>query len=79
MRATVMHKAHDVRVENVPDAAFQESAEAVITTTRARIRGSTCGPTTSCMSPVKATVVARVISLLPASVVLSRRRQRAET
>jgi hypothetical protein len=29
MRATVMHKARDVRVENVPDAAIQKPTEAL--------------------------------------------------
>jgi hypothetical protein len=30
MRATVMHQARDVRIENVPDAAIREPTDAVI-------------------------------------------------
>ena len=44
MRATLMHKAHDVRVENVPDAAIQEPSDAVIRITRACICGSDLWP-----------------------------------
>ena len=33
MRATVMHKAHDVRIENVPDAIIQNPTDAVIRVT----------------------------------------------
>jgi threonine dehydrogenase-like Zn-dependent dehydrogenase len=44
MRATVMHKAHDVRVENVPDAAIKEPADVVIRVTRACICGSDLWP-----------------------------------
>jgi threonine dehydrogenase-like Zn-dependent dehydrogenase len=44
MRATVMHKAHDVTIENVPDAAIQEPTDAVIRITRACICGSDLWP-----------------------------------
>src|SRR5215218_403097 len=44
MRATVMHKAYDVRVENVPDAAIQQPTDAVIRVTRACICGSDLWP-----------------------------------
>src|SRR5512135_1746415 len=44
MRATVMHKAHDVRIENVPDAAIQNPIDAVIRVTRACICGSDLWP-----------------------------------
>jgi threonine dehydrogenase-like Zn-dependent dehydrogenase len=44
MRATVMHKAHDVRIENVPDAAIKEQTDAVIRVTRACICGSDLWP-----------------------------------
>jgi threonine dehydrogenase-like Zn-dependent dehydrogenase len=44
MRAAVMHKVHDVRVENVPDAAIQNSGDAVIRVTRACICGSDLWP-----------------------------------
>ena len=44
MRATVMHKAHDVRIENVPDAAIQSPTDAVIRITRACICGSDLWP-----------------------------------
>src|SRR3954452_16213462 len=44
MRATIMHKAHDVRIENVPDAAIKESTDAVIRITRACICGSDLWP-----------------------------------
>jgi threonine dehydrogenase-like Zn-dependent dehydrogenase len=44
MRATVMHKARDVRVENVPDAAIQKPTDAVIRITRACICGSDLWP-----------------------------------
>lgn len=44
MRATVMHKAHDVRIENVPDAAIQNPTDAVIRVTRACICGSDLWP-----------------------------------
>jgi threonine dehydrogenase-like Zn-dependent dehydrogenase len=44
MRATVMHKAHDVSVENIPDAAILEPTDAVIRITRACICGSDLWP-----------------------------------
>src|SRR4051812_35686884 len=44
MRATIMHKAHDVRVETIPDAAIQEPTDAVIRITRACICGSDLWP-----------------------------------
>src|SRR3954454_11697735 len=44
MRATVMHKAHDVRIENVPDAAIMEPTDALIRVTRACICGSDLWP-----------------------------------
>ena len=44
MRATVMHKAHDVRVENIPDAAIQQPTDAVIRVSRACICGSDLWP-----------------------------------
>ena len=40
MRATIMLKAHDVRIDNIPDAAIQQSTDAVIRITRACICGS---------------------------------------
>jgi threonine dehydrogenase-like Zn-dependent dehydrogenase len=44
MRATVMYKAHDVRVENVPDPAIVEATDAIIRVTRACICGSDLWP-----------------------------------
>ena len=44
MRATVMHKTHDVRIENVPDAVIQNPTDAVIRVTRACICGSDLWP-----------------------------------
>ncbi len=44
MRVTVMHKAHEVRIENVPDAVVQEPTDAVIRITRACICGSDLWP-----------------------------------
>jgi hypothetical protein len=44
MRATIMYKAGDVRVENVPDARLVESTDAVIRITRACICGSDLWP-----------------------------------
>jgi threonine dehydrogenase-like Zn-dependent dehydrogenase len=44
MRATVMHKAHDVRIENVPDAVIKNPTDAVIRITRACICGSDLWP-----------------------------------
>jgi len=44
MRATVMHKAHDVTIENVADAAIQQPTDALIRVTRACICGSDLWP-----------------------------------
>jgi threonine dehydrogenase-like Zn-dependent dehydrogenase len=44
MRATVMHKAHDVRIENIADAAIQDPTDALIRVTRACICGSDLWP-----------------------------------
>lgn len=44
MRATVMYKAGDVRVENVPDPGIQAPTDAVIRITRACICGSDLWP-----------------------------------
>ena len=44
MRATVMYAAHDVRVENVPDARLTEPTDALVTVTRACICGSDLWP-----------------------------------
>ncbi|HJP67467.1 MAG TPA: zinc-dependent alcohol dehydrogenase family protein [Sphingomicrobium sp.] len=44
MRATVMPRARDVRIENVPDAAIQQPTDAVIRITRACICGSDLWP-----------------------------------
>ena len=44
MRATVMYKARDVRVENVPDATIRNPTDAVIRITRACICGSDLWP-----------------------------------
>ena len=44
MRATIMHKAHDVTVENIPDAAIKQPTDAVIRVTRACICGSDLWP-----------------------------------
>jgi threonine dehydrogenase-like Zn-dependent dehydrogenase len=44
MRATVMFKAGDVRIENVPDARIIEPTDAVMTVTRACICGSDLWP-----------------------------------
>ncbi len=44
MRATVMHKAGDVRVENVPDPSIQAPTDAVIRITRACVCGSDLWP-----------------------------------
>src|SRR3954452_4752837 len=44
MRATVMHKAHDVTIENIPDAAIQQPTDALIRITRACICGSDLWP-----------------------------------
>jgi threonine dehydrogenase-like Zn-dependent dehydrogenase len=44
MRATVMPKAHDVRIESIPDAAIAEPTDAIIRVTRACICGSDLWP-----------------------------------
>ena len=44
MRATVMHAAHDVRIENVPDARLIEPTDALVRVTRACICGSDLWP-----------------------------------
>jgi len=44
MRATVMHKAHDVTIETVPDAVIQQPTDAIIRVTRACICGSDLWP-----------------------------------
>lgn len=44
MRATLMHSAHDVRIENVPDAAIVKPTDALIRVTRACICGSDLWP-----------------------------------
>ena len=44
MRATIMPKAHDVRIDNIPDAAIQQPTDAVIRITRACICGSDLWP-----------------------------------
>jgi threonine dehydrogenase-like Zn-dependent dehydrogenase len=44
MRAAVMYKAHDIRIENVPDAAIQNPTDAVIRIIRACICGSDLWP-----------------------------------
>src|SRR4051812_17258833 len=52
MRATVMYKAGDVRIESVPDARLVESTDALLTVTRACICGSDLWPY-NLMEPVK--------------------------
>jgi hypothetical protein len=44
MRATVMHKAGDVRIETVPDAVIQQPTDAIIRVSRACICGSDLWP-----------------------------------
>src|SRR3954471_866901 len=44
MRATVMPRAHEVRIETIPDAAIQQPTDAVIRITRACICGSDLWP-----------------------------------
>src|SRR5215218_7230409 len=44
MRATVMYRAGDVRVENVPDAGIVEPTDALVRITRACICGSDLWP-----------------------------------
>ena len=50
MRATIMHGAGDVRIEQVPDVAIQDPTDAVIRVTHACICGSDLWPYTS-MAP----------------------------
>jgi threonine dehydrogenase-like Zn-dependent dehydrogenase len=52
MRATIMHGAHDVRVEDVPDARIVERTDALVRVTRACICGSDLWPYNS-MEPSK--------------------------
>jgi threonine dehydrogenase-like Zn-dependent dehydrogenase len=47
MRATIMYRAGDVRVENVPDATIVEPTDALVRVTRACICGSDLWPYTS--------------------------------
>ena len=44
MRATVMPRAHEVRIENFPDPTIQEPSDAIIRVTRACICGSDLWP-----------------------------------
>ncbi|MDE2500708.1 MAG: zinc-dependent alcohol dehydrogenase family protein [Alphaproteobacteria bacterium] len=44
MRATIMYKAGDVRIENVPDATIKEPTDALVRVTRACICGSDLWP-----------------------------------
>ncbi|TML95294.1 MAG: zinc-dependent alcohol dehydrogenase family protein [Actinobacteria bacterium] len=44
MRATVMHGAGDVRIENVPDAQLVEPTDALVTVTHAAVCGSDLWP-----------------------------------
>jgi threonine dehydrogenase-like Zn-dependent dehydrogenase len=44
MRATVMHAAHDVRIEEVPDARIEQPTDAVVRVGRAAICGSDLWP-----------------------------------
>src|SRR4051812_47715954 len=44
MKATIMPRAHEVRIENIPDAAIQQPTDAVIRITRACICGSDLWP-----------------------------------
>ena len=53
MRATVMYKAGDVRIETVPDATIRHATDAVIRITRACICGSDLWPYTE-MEPTAA-------------------------
>ncbi len=52
MRATVMYRAGDVRIENVPDARLSEPTDAIISITRACICGSDLWPY-KLLEPVK--------------------------
>ena len=56
MRATVMHAAGDVRIENVPDATIINPTDALVTVTRACICGSDLWPYKS-MEPSETGVV----------------------
>ena len=53
MRATVMHGAGDVRIENVPDATLIDPTDAILRVTRACICGSDLWPYAS-MEPSEA-------------------------
>src|SRR5947208_1908891 len=44
MRATIMYRAGDVRVENVPDPTLKEPTDALVRITRACICGSDLWP-----------------------------------
>jgi threonine dehydrogenase-like Zn-dependent dehydrogenase len=44
MRATIMPGVHDVRIDNIPDAAIEQPTDAVIRITRACICGSDLWP-----------------------------------
>ena len=44
MRATVLYKTHDVRIEHVPDAAIVEPTDALVRVSRACICGSDLWP-----------------------------------
>src|SRR5436305_3917105 len=44
MRATIMYKAGDVRIENVPDATIKQPTDALVRITRACICGSDLWP-----------------------------------
>jgi threonine dehydrogenase-like Zn-dependent dehydrogenase len=52
MRATIMHQAGDVRIENVPDAAITHPTDAVVRVTHACICGSDLWPYKE-MAPVE--------------------------
>src|SRR5215217_5266139 len=56
MRATVMHSAGDVRIENVPDASLIRPTDAIVRVTRACLCGSDLWPYKS-MEPSDAGVV----------------------
>jgi hypothetical protein len=58
MRATVMHKARDVRVENVPDAVIQHLTDAVIRSLVPVSVAAIYSHTTTCNSTVRAAVAA---------------------
>ena len=44
MKATIMHRAGDVRIENVPDSQIKEPTDAIVRVTRACICGSDLWP-----------------------------------